>query len=182
MKILLVSDTHGDIYSWKKMLELEGDADLIIHAGDVLYHGPRNPVKDTYNPAELAKAINEMDIPVLIAAGNCDAEVDGMVLNFPIQPSPLFCQVENKRIIVHHGHGKSEDELVQLAGKFKADMLVCGHTHLRMVKKVRDIVIVNPGSASLPKTEDQIPSFAVLDKGGISLVNLETGEVLEEES
>ena len=77
MKIGIISDTHGHEDAWQKAFDKHfKDADLILHAGDVLYHGPRNPMKADYNPAGLAEKINHSPIPVVIARGNCDASVD----------------------------------------------------------------------------------------------------------
>lgn len=177
-----MSDTHGDISSWKKIfqnIKVE-DNDIIFHAGDVLYHGPRNPIKETYNPSELAESINELNVPILIAKGNCDSEVDDMVLKPKIQQSPLFCQINNMRIVVHHGHEKSEDDLLQTANLFKAQLVVYGHSHIRKLFKLKDTYFINPGSTSLPKSEDTIPSFAVLDGKSIKIINNGNGQAIEE--
>ena len=86
MKIGVISDTHGHEMRWAKAYEkFFKDADMILHAGDVLYHGPRNPMLEDYNPAGLAQRINDCPIPVVIAKGNCDSEVDQMVIALPIQ-------------------------------------------------------------------------------------------------
>ena len=81
MKIILISDIHGSVTAFRKSLQFAPSCDLILNAGDVLYHGPRNPIPDGYNPKELAETINELNVPFICAAGNCDAAVDQAVLS-----------------------------------------------------------------------------------------------------
>lgn len=182
MNLVFVSDTHGDISSWKKIFQIirAEDIDIIFHAGDVLYHGPRNPIKDSYSPSELAESINELSVPILIAKGNCDSEVDDMVLKPKIQPSPFFCQINKMRIVVHHGHEKSVDDLLQIANSFKAHLVVYGHSHVRKMFRLNDTYFINPGSTSLPKSEDAVPSFAFYDGKTIKLINNENGKTIKE--
>jgi putative phosphoesterase len=86
MKIGIISDTHGHEMAWQKAYEKQfQDADMILHAGDVLYHGPRNPMKADYNPAGLVQRINTCPVPVIIAKGNCDSSVDASCLELPVQ-------------------------------------------------------------------------------------------------
>ena len=86
MKIGIISDTHGHEGAWAKAFDKHfHDADMILHAGDVLYHGPRNPMKEDYNPAGLVQRINECPVPVIIAKGNCDSSVDASCLELPVQ-------------------------------------------------------------------------------------------------
>jgi len=86
MKAGIISDTHGCLESFKRIYEkFLKDCDFIIHGGDVLYHGPRNKVPEEYDPAGLAEFLNAMDIPIVAASGNCDSEVDQMVLDFPVE-------------------------------------------------------------------------------------------------
>ena len=181
MSILVVSDTHGDVSSWSHIFEIINmeELDIIIHAGDVLYHGPRNPIKETYDPGRLSEEINKLDMPIFIAAGNCDSEVDDMVLSPIIQSSPLFLHIAGRGIVVHHGHNKTEDDLLNVAQKFKADIIIYGHSHIRKNFKLKDILFLNPGSTSLPKTEDGIPTFALLENNVIKLYNLNSGEIIE---
>src|SRR5690348_16178739 len=104
MKIGVISDTHGDYKAWKKVKEtIFRDCHNIIHAGDILYHGPRNPIVDGYNPSELLKDLNNINIPIHFAKGNCDAEVDQMVINRPIMSPYVYLNYNNFGIIVIHG-------------------------------------------------------------------------------
>ena len=104
MKIGIISDTHGHEMAWANACErfFKG-ADLILHAGDVLYHGPRNPMKADYNPAGLVARINSCDIPVVIAKGNCDSSVDASCLDLPIEAPYAYVVWEGLRIVVTHG-------------------------------------------------------------------------------
>ena len=103
MKIGVMSDTHGHELRFAKAVEkIFPDADLIMHAGDVLYHGPRNPMLEDYNPLNLANRINELKIPIIIARGNCDSDVDQNVINVPIQSPYAYVFAFGKRIVMTH--------------------------------------------------------------------------------
>ncbi|HHW02118.1 MAG TPA: phosphodiesterase [Thermoanaerobacterales bacterium] len=176
MRIGIVSDTHGSLTAFKKALEALGPCDFILHAGDILYHGPRNPLPEGYDPRELAQTINRLEIPFIAAAGNCDAPIDQVLIDFPIQaPYALFC-TEKLRVLINHGHEKSVEELVDLASRWRMDILVTGHTHVKRLERKNGLLIVNPGSCSLPK--DGIPSAAVMDENGIKLINILDGNVI----
>ena len=104
MKIGVISDTHGHEQRFALAVEkFFGDADVIMHAGDVLYHGPRNPMLADYNPAKLAERINACSAQVIIARGNCDSDVDQLVLNSPIQAPYAYAFVNGRRIVMTHG-------------------------------------------------------------------------------
>lgn len=176
MRIGIVSDTHGSLTAFKKALEALGPCDFILHAGDILYHGPRNPLPEGYDPRELAQTINRLEIPFIAAAGNCDAPIDQVLIDFPIQaPYALFC-TEKLRVLINHGHEKRVEELVDLASRWRMDILVTGHTHVKRLERTNGLLIVNPGSCSLPK--DGIPSAAVMDENGIKLINILDGNVI----
>ena len=96
MKIAIISDTHGSITAFNRAMEVAGPCDFIVHAGDILYHGPRNPLPEGYKPQELANAINALDVPFVAAAGNCDAPIDQALLSVPIQ-APYF---ENADLLI----------------------------------------------------------------------------------
>lgn len=178
MKIGVISDTHGYPDKWLKALnELFFDTDLIIHAGDVLYHGPRNPILEGYNPKVLAEMINECHIPLLIAKGNCDCDVDQMVLDWPILSPYSFFQNNNIRIMTVHGYKEDQNQLIEMAKKFKANIVITGHTHVKVLEKIEDIIFLNPGSPSIPKG-DGIPSVAKIENNTISIYNLESKQIL----
>lgn len=173
----VISDTHGDVVAWEKALEVFGPVDLIVHAGDVLYHGPRNPLVQGYRPPELAERINSSPVPVLIARGNCDAEVDQLVLEWPIQSSMVLVQTPHLRLIASHGHRWDKVEMVELARRYRADVFVFGHTHVPVLEEVEGIILLNPGSPALPKGQEG-PTVGLIQEDSVCLKSLEGGKIL----
>ncbi|MBN2232131.1 MAG: phosphodiesterase [Deltaproteobacteria bacterium] len=180
MKIGIISDTHGSVAAWKQAMDGPFlDVDMIFHAGDLLYHGARNPFPFGYHTARLADLLNSCPVPLVIARGNCDSAVDQTVLNYPIHAPMAFVQMEGLRYCIMHGdHGTLQDQL-QTAHRFRADFLVTGHTHIRNLKRENDIVHINPGSAALPK-DHLNGSVAVVDtlQKTVVIIDLENGEEL----
>ena len=176
MKIGVISDTHGSIVYFEKALKILGDCDYIIHGGDVLYHGPRNPLPEGYAPKELAERINSLT-NIIIAKGNCDADVDQMVISHPIQSPYALIHLDDYKIMVNHGYKNDKDELIKMAKKMKINILVLGHTHVKELYQTEGLVVLNPGSTSLPK--DNIPSLAVIEDGGIKLINMDNSEIIK---
>ncbi|AEE92136.1 conserved protein of unknown function [Tepidanaerobacter acetatoxydans Re1] len=177
MRIAILSDTHGSLDAFNKALQIAKPYDYIIHAGDILYHGPRNPLPAGYNPQELAKAINSIDMPFIAAAGNCDAPIDQVMLAIPIQSPYAILVLEKYKIMVTHGHETTEDELILLAKKWRIDIIITGHTHVKNLIKKQGLILLNPGSCALPK--DDIPSMAVFEDSHISLLDIETGNIIK---
>ncbi|MEW6104118.1 MAG: phosphodiesterase [bacterium] len=171
MKIGVISDTHGNLYSWNKAYEGFLDCDVIIHCGDILAPGPKNPIPDGYNPPLLADKINALSVPFLIAKGNCDSDVDSILLNPPILPF-VFLQDGKKRIIASHGHLPIDPS------QFKADIFITGHTHIPSLEEKGEIIYLNPGSPSVPLSKEKIPSYATIDDK-ITIYNLKH-EVIKE--
>ena len=182
MKIGIISDTHGHEQAWAKAFDKHfHDADMILHAGDVLYHGPRNPMKEDYNPAGLVQRINECPVPVIIAKGNCDSSVDASCLELPVQAPYAYVVHEGRRIIVTHGDSvMSNEEKDTMAAHLKADVFISGHVHITVLEKRGNTIFLNPGSAALSKREDGRQTAAVLDDEGIRIYDLDTDEVLQE--
>lgn len=180
MKIGIVSDTHGDWATWQQITQdFFQDVDLILHAGDVLYHGPRNPLPPGYNPKELAQAINNYPVPILIARGNCDTEVDQMVLKIPIASPYLFTVLEGWRVLIIHGHQHRKEELCQLAQQWKVHLCITGHTHIPKLESHNGTIFFNPGSCSLPKGEG-IPTLGIWEKDRLQLWDIKNKHKLEE--
>ncbi len=180
MKIGIISDTHGSEARWSlaydKYLK---KADLIVHAGDILYHGPRNPMLEDYNPALLAEKLNACPVPILAARGNCDSEVDAMVLNLPVQAPYGYAIVDGLRIVVTHGHlVPSEEEKDAMAAQLKADLFITGHIHVNVLEKRGQTIFLNPGSPSLSKREDGRSTIAMLANGKIEIIDIDTDEIL----
>ena len=180
MKLGIISDTHGHLNAWTDACNkfFQG-ADMILHAGDVLYHGPRNPRKADYDPAELVKAINSCPIPVIIAKGNCDSDVDASCLEVPIQALYAYVVAEGLRIIITHGDAVMTDaEKDAMAAHLKADLFISGHIHTTVLEKRGQTVFLNPGSAALSKREDGRNTYAVLEDRTIRIFDIDTDEIL----
>lgn len=182
MRIGIISDTHGDAAAWEQALAncFQG-CEMIIHAGDVLYHGPRNPISAAYAPKDLAELLRQSPVPLLIARGNCDAEVDAMVLNLPL-PEQVVFQMGKHRLIAQHGHRLAEGEAPVLAAYYRADLWITGHTHVPVLRAREGRIFLNPGSPSLPHSGPlgQLKTVALADDRGVQLLALATGEVLQE--
>lgn len=180
MKIGIISDTHGHEGAWQTAFDKAfHDADMILHAGDVLYHGPRNPMKADYNPAGLVGKINNCPVPVIIAKGNCDSSVDASCLELPVQAPYAYVVYEGLRIIVTHGDSvMTDEEKDRMAAHLKADIFVSGHIHTTVLEKRGNTVFLNPGSAALSKREDGRNTYAVLEDRTIRIFDIDTDEVL----
>lgn len=182
MKVGIISDTHGHELAFARAFEKHfKDADLILHAGDVLYHGPRNPMKADYNPMGLAERINACPVPVIIAKGNCDSSVDASCIELPIEAPYAYVVYEGLRIIVTHGDSVMSDaEKDAMAAHMKADLFISGHIHTTVLERRGKTVFLNPGSPALSKREDGRETVAVLEDGVIRIYDLNTDEVLME--
>ncbi|MBP8598145.1 MAG: phosphodiesterase [Selenomonas sp.] len=180
MKIGIISDTHGHEMAWQKAWEKQfQNADMILHAGDILYHGPRNPMKEDYNPAGLVQRINTCPVPVIIARGNCDSSVDASCLELPVEAPYAYVVAEGLRIIITHGDTVMSDaEKDAMARHLRADLFISGHIHTTVLEKRGQTVFLNPGSAALSKREDGRNTFAVLQDGEIRIYDIDTDEVL----
>lgn len=182
MRIGVVSDTHGSLKAWKSTLDrLLASADIIVHAGDLLYHGPRNPLPDGYDPAALAHEINESPVPLVIARGNCDSEVDQAVVDWPVQEPYAYCFAEGLRILVHHGHVISPERLQPYINKDTCDVFISGHTHIAGISMNSGVLCLNPGSPSLPKTGGGIPTVGWIEGDLVRIIRLDTGETTEQQ-
>ena len=179
MKIGVVSDTHGNIEVWRRIEPIFADADLIIHAGDILYHPPRLGCQDAYNIPAMVETINSSNIPIIFARGNCDPEVYEELLTWPIQSPYAFVQYDKIRILVTHGHLMERRRMTELARLYKTDILVTGHTHIPAIEATDDnIVLLNPGSPSFPKYEVDgrpVGSVGLITDDELTIVNIEDG-------
>lgn len=178
MKILFASDIHGSASACEKILERmqTEKADRLILMGDLLYHGPRNDLPDRYAPKEVIRLLNESPLTPLCVRGNCDAEIDQMVLNFPIMADYALLPLENGSCaFLTHGHLFDREHLPPHK---PGDVLVNGHFHVYAAEPAGDMFYVNPGSAALPK-ENQEKSYMVYENGVFTIKALETGETLK---
>jgi len=185
VKLGLVSDSHGDVESLRALLAGPfADCDLVLHAGDVLYHGPRNPLPPSYAPAELAEVINTSPVPFVLARGNCDADVDQLVLDAPLLTPLAVVQWQDVRVVVNHGDRWSQAEGAAEAARLKARYLVFGHIHTPVLERRDGVVLVNPGSCALPKFELDgvpVPTYGLITDSGAEIRRLDTHEVLLKE-
>ena len=179
MKIGVISDTHGDTKAWEKAQENFDRADFILHSGDVLYHGVFNPILDSYNGKILAEMINKSPIPLVFARGNCDSDVDQMALEYPIESLVTETVIDGLNILIHHGDKYSNKDL---ADKYRPDIIISGHTHVFGIERYKDTIFLNPGSPSLPKNTEQLPTIAMIENKTIKIIDINSGNVLIEES
>lgn len=180
MKLMIASDIHGSAYYCRKMLdafEREG-ADRLLLLGDILYHGPRNDLPEMYEPKKVIAMLNELKPQVLCVRGNCDTEVDQMVLDFPIMADYCIIYTENGRTIyATHGHRFNMENLPPLA---EGDILLHGHTHIPAWEPFGDgNIYMNPGSVSIPKA-DSSHSYMVIANGSALWKDLDDSVYHEE--
>ena len=167
MKLFIASDIHGSAYYCRKMLEKyrESGAEKLVILGDILYHGPRNDLPREYAPKEVIAMLNPISSEIISVRGNCDGEVDQMVLDFPIMQERALIADGAKRIYLIHGH-KELDALADILGE--NDLLFYGHTHVPADKKgAKGCRILNPGSISIPK-ENSAHGYIIWDDGEIT--------------
>jgi putative phosphoesterase len=151
MRVVFLSDIHG-VASKLEAALAKADAigfDKIVLLGDLLYHGPRNGVPDLYDPVKVSEMLNARASDIIAVRGNCDAEVDQMMVKFPIMDDYKVIDVGNKKLFLTHGHLWNEFKVPPIG---MADVLVHGHTHIPEYKNLEcGLVVFNPGSVSLPK-------------------------------
>ena len=175
MKFLVVSDIHGSATAFERVaqaFEAEG-ADYLIVCGDYLNHGPRNPIPDGYDPQRVATMINAFKIRILAVRGNCDSEVDQMLLEFPCAGDYLMFFSGKRRCFVTHGHIWNEGNLPPL---LPGDLFISGHTHIPVLEERDRVILLNPGSPSLPKG-GSAPGYAIVEERAIILKTLDGAEL-----
>ncbi len=151
MKLLIASDIHGDINAAIALTDAfeKSGADRLVLLGDLLYHGPRNDLPSGYAPKKVIALLNSHKSHILAVRGNCDTEVDQMVLEFPILADYAMIESQGLRMYLTHGHKFNEDNPPPLCG---GEVLLCGHTHVSGAVRFGDNnLYLNPGSPTLPK-------------------------------
>jgi uncharacterized protein len=176
MKLGFISDTHGGFENTVKVLELLNGCSKICHLGDVLYHGPRNDIPETYNPKKMAEFLKKRT-DIVYVRGNCDADVDEMVLEQDLSKKARVITFDNYRFYLVHGYEETEEERVQRAKEMGCQVVVSGHTHVKVLKEQDGIILLNPGSTTIPKDGEK--SFAFYENGKIELRDLDTQCVLK---
>ena len=172
-KLGILSDTHGSLPAWQAALSVFKDVDAILHAGDVIYHGPRNMLPEGYTPADLADAIRDYEGTLLISRGNCDSDADLMMINKPV-PQYIYTWWNGKKIFMMHGDNFPLFRQIALDGS--VDLAISGHTHIASIIREGNTIFLNPGSTTIPKGKDPA-SVAVVDMNAINIISL-AGEVL----
>ena len=175
MKWFIISDIHGSFYYAKQAIEAykKENADKILLLGDVLYHGPRNDLPKDYAPKKVIALLNELKDKILCVRGNCDAEVDQMVLEFPIMADYEIINDGGVTVFATHGHKFNEENLPSV----NFDILLHGHTHIPKNKKHEDYTYINPGSVSIPK-EDSHHGYLIFENGTFTFKDFD-GNVID---
>ena len=161
MKLLIASDIHGSAYYCEKLLEAfeREQADRLVLLGDVLYHGPRNDLPKEYAPKKVIEMLNAMKQKILCVRGNCDTEVDQMVLQFPVLADYAIVPLGERLVYLTHGHVYNSGKLPPLC---PGDILLHGHTHIPACQESESHIYLNPGSVSIPK-EGSAHSYMILE-------------------
>ncbi len=177
-RILFLSDIHGSLPALDAVLSYY-DAhhyDLLVLLGDILNYGPRNGLCPGLNPQAIAEKLNERAANIVAVRGNCDSEVDQMLLNFPIQSTYSLLIDEGIRFFITHGHVYNEKNMPQAPG---CNVFVYGHTHLQKLEAATAVspVILNTGSPTFPKGGNP-PTFATFCDGTLAIRTLD-GEAIK---
>lgn len=180
MKLMIASDIHGSSYYAERMFKAyqSEQAQRLILLGDLLYHGPRNDLPKDYCPKEVIPMLNSHAEEILCVRGNCEAEVDQMVLTFPIMAdySTMFLpELDGRMLFITHGHLFNDKTLPPIK---KGDILLHGHTHIPVAEDRDDYILLNPGSVALPKGGYE-PTYMVYDTGRFTIKDF-TGRVIKE--
>ncbi len=150
MKLMIASDIHGSSYYCRKMIDAykREEAERLLLLGDILYHGPRNALPKDYNPKEVITMLNFLKQELLCVRGNCDTEVDQMVLEFPSLADYCRLELAGHTICASHGHRYNPQTPPPLKD---GDILLNGHTHVPAIKNMDAYTYMNPGSVAIPK-------------------------------
>lgn len=171
MKLMIASDIHGSAYYCNELLQAfeKKSAEKLLLLGDVLYHGPRNDLPRDYAPKQVIEMLNAIKDKILCVRGNCDTEVDQMVLQFPVLADYCVLYVKSRLIYATHGHVYNEDKLPPLQN---GDILLHGHTHVPKCIQHPTYTYLNPGSVSIPK-EGSAHGYMILDDNGFTWKDLQ---------
>ena len=170
MKLLIASDIHGSAYWCGRLMEeiRREDPDRVLLLGDLLYHGPRNDLPRDYAPKRVIPMLSQIKEKIMAVRGNCEAEVDQMVLPFPCLADFSQLMVDGKLFHLSHGHHQNPQNLPPLP---EGSVFLFGHTHVKLDESVCGIRCLNPGSVSIPK--DGSHSFLIYENGNFSFKILE---------
>ena len=171
MKIMVASDIHGSAKYCEQMLAAfrREKAEILLLLGDLLYHGPRNDLPEGYDPKAVIRMLNEAKEEIFAVRGNCDAEVDQMVLAFPIVSMQAVLYVNGKKCFAVHGHRENGENPPPLP---KGAILFQGHTHIPGYGKKEGYLWMNPGSVAIPKQQSP-HSYLIMEEEAATWKNLE---------
>ena len=174
MKLLIASDLHGSAYYTRLLLERfkEEKCERILLLGDILYHGPRNDLPRDYAPKEVIALLNPLSELIDCVRGNCDAEVDQMVLNFPIMADYKKLTVNGLNLYATHGHVYNGEKPMRMR---RDSIMLLGHTHVPMIEKHESFTCLNPGSIAIPKG-GSVSSYLILEERRFSFRKLEDNQ------
>ena len=177
MKLLICSDIHGDIEGAENIIRFFNDekCDKILILGDILYHGPRNNLPQGYAPKAVIKLLNEYKDKIIAVRGNCDAEVDDMVLDFSILADYAILELDGATVFATHGHHYNTVTPPNLS---PGSILLHGHTHVPKVEEFgNDNLYINPGSVSLPK-EDNPKTLMIYEDSCFTLYDMNKNVIM----
>ncbi len=177
MKLMFASDIHGSALWCEKMIlayRAEG-AEKLCLLGDILYHGPRNDLPEGHDPKGVISMLNALKEEIICVRGNCDTEVDQMVLDFPVLADYALICAEGHTFFLTHGHHYNPVNLPPLK---RGDVLINGHTHIFRAELVNGVHCLNDGSVSLPK-ENNPHSYMVYQNGEFTIKDFEGRELLK---
>lgn len=162
MKLMIASDLHGSAFYTEQLLQAyhREQPDTLCLLGDLLYHGPRNDLPEGYAPKEVISLLNAEKDHLLCVRGNCDAEVDQMVLDFPISETHACLPVDGRTFFLSHGHHLDDLQTRTVCG----DVVLSGHTHIPAKTKEKGVWWLNPGSVSIPK-ENSPHGYMIYENG-----------------
>ena len=177
MNYRFASDIHGSAWYCRRLLEeyRRSGADRLILLGDLLYHGPRNDLPREYSPREVASMLNACKNEILAVRGNCEAEVDQMVLEFPVMADYALLMLNGLTFYATHGHVYNQEHLPPMK---TGDILIHGHTHLLKAESFGPGYILNPGSVSIPKGGNPA-TYAILEERKFRILDFEGNAVRE---
>ena len=178
-KLLIASDIHGSAWYCRKLLQAleREETERMLLLGDILYHGPRNDLPREYAPKDVIAMLNPLKERIVSVRGNCEAEVDQMVLDFPVLADYCLMPVGDHMMFCTHGHIYNEEHLPPM---MPGDILLYGHTHVPRAEKVLDKWMLNPGSVSIPKG-GSVPSYAVLEEGTFTIKDMDGAAIMQAE-
>ncbi|MBQ7266620.1 MAG: phosphodiesterase [Firmicutes bacterium] len=178
MKLMFASDIHGS-YKYARLVKEryeEEKAERLILLGDLLYHGPRNDLPEEYAPKKVIELLNSLSSQVLCVRGNCEAEVDQMVLDFPVMAEYAILFEKGRLFFLTHGHIYNKENMPKLK---RGDVLIHGHTHIQAMESTKEgVIYINPGSVAIPKNGN-CHSYMMYEAGVFTIKNIEDKKIVE---